>query len=814
MATLPRALAATVLIGALGVPALASAHESESIWLVQTSDIDQLREQAAHLDITEREHYSQLWEGVSVKSDPTTARYLESLPTVEAVWESENYELPDVEPERVSEMDFAVDATGVSELPDSLDGNGTRIGIIDTGIDYQHPDLGGCFGPLAPGEDCKVNYGWDFVGDDFDSSDPDTEPQPGPDPNDCNGHGTHVAGISAAHAESDSGVTGVAPAAELGAYRVFGCEGTTSAEVLLQAMERAAADGMDVVNMSIGQAFSWPQYPTAIAAGALVDQGVSVIASIGNSGEFGVFSSSAPGLGADVVGVASIDNPFARADAAIAQPLDQEVGIDTIADAPGLEVGDPTPPLRWHGRGCTDDEAANDVTGMTAMMVRGECPFEEKYERAIADGAEAVVIKNDQPGLFSGTGAPDGDIPMAAISQADGEELRERSEAGDDVTLEATGEKMLVEMPYAGLPSSFTSFGPSPDLAAKPDVAAPGGGIWSTYLTDQDSYASLSGTSMAAPHVAGAAALLLQDQPDSEPQDVKAALLNTANPVSSVAENSTLEPAHRQGTGMIDVPAAVENQVQLSPEAIGLGDTTTDPTEVELEVANRSADDMTYELRHRPAVATAGTVFEPEPRTAPADVEFEEPFVDVPAGQIVTVPASITAPDNLDTGGVYGGYLELHPTDKGHTVITSYVGYVGDYLDIEVMPDEPELAVLDADDDLQDLDAGTTFSASSEELPVLLIHMAHQATMLEMTLEQADGDTSFDLLSSQWVGRSATPEDQLQFPIAELIETAPDDIELTEGEWEIHLRALKALGDDDNPDHWEERVSPSFTVTE
>ena len=161
--------------------------------------------------------------------------------------------------------------------------------------------------------------GWDFVGNAYDASEftatgaPNPlyspTPVPDPDPDDCNGHGTHVSGIVGASPATASGVKGVAPGVKFGAYRVFGCGGSTTDDVMLAAMERAQADGMDVLNMSIGDAFNnWPQSPTARAASALVDAGMVVVASIGNSGADGLYSAGAPGVGDKVIGTASYDN--------------------------------------------------------------------------------------------------------------------------------------------------------------------------------------------------------------------------------------------------------------------------------------------------------------------------------------------------------------------------------------------------------------------------------------------------------------------------------------------------------------------------
>src|SRR5690606_24816076 len=145
---------------------------------------------------------------------------------------------------------------------------------------------------------------------------------PDPDPDDCNGHGTHVAGIVGAN----GAIRGVAPDVTFGAYRVFGCDGSTTAEIMIAAMERAYADGMDILNMSIGSAYQWPQYPTAVAASRLVNQGMVVVASIGNNGANGLYSAGAPGLGKNVIGVASFDNTHVLLPAFTVSPDDQPIG--------------------------------------------------------------------------------------------------------------------------------------------------------------------------------------------------------------------------------------------------------------------------------------------------------------------------------------------------------------------------------------------------------------------------------------------------------------------------------------------------------
>jgi minor extracellular serine protease Vpr len=252
--------------------------------------------QAAGIEFQDRFVYETLWNGLSVEASAATAGQLRAVPGVRAVYPVVNIEAP-TRPDAgsIGDVASAISQTKVdiarAEL--GLTGKKIKVAILDTGIDYDHPDLGGCFGP-----GCKVAYGYDFVGNAYNASDPNNNvPVPGNDPDDCNGHGTHVAGIVGAKAAAAGGVTGVAPEVTLGAYKVFGCAGSSSADVIIAALERAYADGMQIVNQSLGAAFQWPQYPTSVVGDRLVEKGVVVIASAGNSGATGTFSGGAPGIG-------------------------------------------------------------------------------------------------------------------------------------------------------------------------------------------------------------------------------------------------------------------------------------------------------------------------------------------------------------------------------------------------------------------------------------------------------------------------------------------------------------------------------------
>ena len=171
-----------------------------------------------------------------------------------------------------------------------------------TGVDYTHQALGGCFGP-----GCKIAFGFDFVGDAYDGS---NDPKPDGDPlSQCGPHGTHVTGIIAAQ-DQRYPIVGVAPAATIGAYRVFGCTGGTADDVLMKAMETAYDDGADVLTISIGAPAGWVESPTAKLASSIASQGRVVSIAAGNEGSAGMFFPSTPAVGEDVISVGSVDNAF------------------------------------------------------------------------------------------------------------------------------------------------------------------------------------------------------------------------------------------------------------------------------------------------------------------------------------------------------------------------------------------------------------------------------------------------------------------------------------------------------------------------
>jgi minor extracellular serine protease Vpr len=762
----------------------------------------------------ERFAFQNLFNGFSAQVSPGDVSKLSHLPGVKAIYPVVTVSIPETQAALEPELITALAMTGadVAQSEHGLTGQGIRVAVMDTGIDYNHPDLGGpCFGP-----GCRVVTGFDFVGDEFNAADPANDtPAPNDDPMDCNGHGTHVAGIVGADGE----VTGVAPGVTFGAYKVFGCEGSTFADIMLAAMEMALADGMHVLNMSIGAAFQWPQYPTGQASDRLVNRGMVVVASAGNSGANGVYSMSAPGVGDKVIGVASFDNSHINALTFNVNPSGQQVPYLPLSTTPDPPTEGTTPEVVYIGRGCTSlgDTPLADPDGKVALIVRGDCTFDEKYQGAASAGAVGVVIHNNVTGLFAGGGVTSQGIFGVGISQSDGLHIRSLLDANETVTLTWTDERVNAPNPTGGLTSSFSSYGLAPDLTLKPDIGAPGGLIRSTYPLALGGYATVSGTSMSAPHVAGGVALLLEARPRTPSQAVRGILQNSADPKLWWGNPGLgfLDNVHRQGAGMLDIPGAILSTTKVEPAKLSLGESEAGPATRTLRIENSSSEAVTYNLSHVPALSTGGSTFSPSFFTGFASVAFSNSSVTVPAGGTVSVDVTITANPGLPDRSQYGGYIVL--TGDNGVARVPYAGFKGDYQSILVLNPaaspfgnpllRPSLTFEPSEP--------VTIKPEDGEVAWIFVHLDHQVRRLRMEVRDADTGRSYQrAYDLEYVGRNST---------AGAFFTLPWDgtttrgggrhtTEVPSGDYVIELSILKALGDANNPDHWESWTSPVITV--
>lgn len=787
----------------------------------------------AGVQFTQRRSYDTLFNGYSVRIDATQRAALARLPGVVRVWQVDKISLPDYE--MVSggaapDLATAIAMTGANIAQSELGftGAGIKVAVMDTGIDYDHADLGG------DGVDrqnsnvfptARVVTGWDFVGDDFDF---DQTPVPDAYPDDCNGHGTHVSGIVGANGE----VVGVAPGVTFGAYRVFGCDGSTTSDIMLAAMERAYADGMQVLNMSIGSRAQWPQYPTAAASSLLVKKGMVVVASIGNNGPGGSapdgpYAAGAPGVGTNVIGVASYDNTHVTQASFTVSPDATAIGYSAASGAPaaptsGSLLMSKSGTTTTTNDGCTALDAAAHV-GKAVLIRRGTCSFYQKAFNAQAAGAAAVVLYNNVAGVLNPTvaGAPPITIPVVAVTATSGALLDGRIAAGD-TTLTWTDEVTSVPQATGGLISGFSSFGMAADLSLKPDIGAPGGSIFSTVPLDQGGYGTISGTSMSSPHVAGAVALFLQSQSKRgyPAKAVRDRLQNSADPTLWNLNPALgfLDNAHRQGAGLLDIDDAILATVEVSPGKLSLGESEAGPQTRTLSIRNKGVSSVTLNLSHVAAISTG-----PKSLTnyatvsyfgSDATASFSADSVTVGPGGDASVDVTITAATGPNQGQ-YGGYIVLTPEDGGQSYRVPYAGFIGDYQTLQVLTPTangfPWLSQI-VGGFFENRPTGATYTMVGDDIPQFLFHLDHQSARLEFTVKDITGQSWFYIADDSWVGRNtsaggffAQAWDGTTFR-GDKTYTVPD------GDYIVTIRVIKALGNKRDEAHTETWVSPVFTI--
>lgn len=486
-------------------------------------------------------------------------------------------------------------------------GKGLRVGIIDTGIDYTHAMLGGegipeIFSqidasqksPYFPNK--KVVGGIDLVGSRFAPGSlrwSDRIPVPDENPIDELGHGTHVAGTVAGIGDGYETYSGVAPDAELYAIKVFG-KSATSDYVVTAAFEYAVDpnrdlninDRLDIVNLSLGGAFGGPKILYSEVIERVVKKAdMVVIGAAGNSGPID-YITGAPSTTTEAFAVAaSIDNSFHNW---------QFPGIKIliagsepqIVSAPSAEFGkSPNDFDTMSGQlvnvGLANvtlsNDLANQVKGKVALVQRGGQPFAVKAKNAEAAGAIGVVIYNDREGEpFRMGGEGSVNIPVVMIAQSVGLELIKKIESGMLVTVEFSSKNKVSKPEVIDTITEFSSKGPrSDDLLIKPEIAAPGENVHSALMGGGSKGIQFSGTSMAAPHVAGAMALLRQAFPTLSAGQLKSLAMNTALPLQTPAKDR-LEMVTLQGAGRIQLDQALNAKGIIEPPALSIGLTQLD----------------------------------------------------------------------------------------------------------------------------------------------------------------------------------------------------------------------------------------------
>ncbi|PEC47837.1 hypothetical protein COJ46_23670 [Bacillus sp. AFS077874] len=539
------------------------------------------KEKSSNEEVQIKYTYQNAFNGVSLTLPANQIKDLLDLDTVKAVYSDSTIQIkPPVEP--VEEND----QTKVDSLPflkidklhqEGFTGKNIKIGVIDTGIDYNHPDLKDAY-----------KGGYDFVDNDNDPMEATYDQWKASKKAEfVNGsayyteHGTHVSGTIAGRGKnnSDYKVTGVAPDSDLYVYRVLGPYGSGSNSAVIAGIDRSVADGMNVINLSLGASINDPLEATSLAIDNAVLNGVTAVVAAGNAGD-SMYTLGSPGAAALALTVGASSVPtkvttFGSEFLVNGQGTDSTLRLMTkkwtddftnlsgkTFDIVNVGVGGPT------------DYTGKNVQGKIAFVARGTYALIDKMNYAKQKGAVGVIIYNNNASegqIPYYLGESNDNIPVFSMTNKDGLAVNDLFSKGTpSVTLGVIGES---EIPGDDL-ASFSSRGPSGTLYdIKPEVTAPGVDVLSTvpaYINNKNdstdyssAYMRMSGTSMATPHVTGIAALLLQAHPDYTPADIKTVLMNTADPLRS--KYSVFEV----GAGRVDPYEAIYSRIEL-----GVQDTT------------------------------------------------------------------------------------------------------------------------------------------------------------------------------------------------------------------------------------------------
>jgi subtilisin family serine protease len=583
-------------------------------------------------------------------------------------------------------------------------GQGIKIGDIDGGIEETHPffdPTGFSYPPGFPKCDAE----------DSDSHHPDQNcrhvtpkvivakvffnkaQQQGLDATAVEGHGTHTAGIAAGvtgktavvNGVSINDMSGIAPGAWLGNYNVFPDHVNESrhgarSEDILNAVDAAIADGMDVMNLSLGGSFHGNNDLLSIGLDNAVDAGVVVAVAAGNSGP-GAGTLESPGRARKVITVGASTNQHF-----VGEPFTYPSGGGTTV---GAAVGDfdPLPAGSFnlfdtHSNGCTSVDPG--AAGKLAIIDRGVCSFSQKVANAKAAGAIAVLIINNVAGdpiPMARTAGFDDNIPAVMIGLNEGTALR-----GSGATTASTTAifQEFVTPANKDILASFSSQGPTlVDLAAKPDVTSVGVNVLSSCVeTDpidcgEAPWAFLSGTSMSTPHIAGSAAVLLQLHNDWSPAQIKSALVNRADLVikDSITGTHDVGPT-AQGAGRENLSVAADATTWMDPSAASFGKITFGhPTSLTITLNNPTGSDQTFMV--------SATKFTPDDFGGTVPLVFDAGILSSGDNRI-TVPGSVMVPANgsatlsvsvnagLASGTVVQGWINL---DGGSSNVLHFAYY-------------------------------------------------------------------------------------------------------------------------------------------
>ena len=662
---------------------------------------------------------------VFVQAPPDRVDELRALPGVAAVVKMRR---------RTLKLDKAVQLVDAPAAWNALGGTGNagagvKIAIIDTGIDQNHPafqdpSLQTPPGyPICKGADCaftsnKVIVARSYIAQEAAGTPPNPAADSRPDdflPRDHVGHGTALGMIAAGHTNSGPSdtITGMAPKAWLGNYKIFGSpglnDGATSDAIIL-ALEDALNDGMNVAVLSLGgpalsgpldtgaicgETGNNPCDPEAVAVENVIRMGLTVVAAAGNEGDIGIQlptlgTVDSPGYAPSVIAVGATTNGHVFINSVRVPGNNVPAGLSQIAaifgDGP-LPAAPVTAPMRDvtatgdNGLACSPLRSGS-LTGTLALVQRGTCTFAQKVAYAQQAGAVGVIIIQQQgmTTIFTPSGLQNVGIPAAMIGASDGAALRSFVAANPDHPGTLDPGLFAVDVSTYNEMTTFSSRGPTAGSASlKPDLAAVGQDIYMSTekydpegeMYDPTGYTVADGTSFSTPMVAGAVALVKQGHPGFTPGQLKSAVVNTAT--QDVTENGLTASVTAVGGGKLDAFAALETNVTVEPATLSFGaiGRSTLPVARPLAITNTSSAPVNLTL------AIQATT-----RDTLGRLTLDRGTLVLGAGQSATV--TVTLGGSTPQSGSYEGALVIQGSAR--TLRVPYLYVVGDGVPANVFP--------------------------------------------------------------------------------------------------------------------------------
>ena len=670
-------------------------------------------------------------------------------------------------------------------------GEGMLIAILDTGVDMDHQIFSKApANPALTQDDVKgLLSQYDFQAEgfvkglsvssvykstkfpfQFDYGDKDTDGAPGTK----SSHGTHVASTAAGCTGINADVQGVAPDAQIANMNVFKSSGGASYADILSALEDCMLLGVDVANLSLGSDAGYIDYenPDEFTESLLNvfkragESGMSLAVAAGNAysaaygdafgnkalasnPDYGLISE--PSTYGESMSVAAVSNSKVKSPYITVGGRDfayQDSGtISTDENAKIFRDLAKKGELKYAvvpGYGTEDDYEGIDVSGKVALVQRGGGMYYEQKERsAYAHGAIAMLVYNNVPGMLY-MSITDWKMPCAFISQEAGEYLK----AQENKVLTVGAADKLVASPTYGM-ADFSSWGATTELTLKPEITAPGAGIYAA--VPGNAYESMDGTSMASPHAAGAMAIVQQALKARGMTDatqrkhmVDTLLMSTA----SIIYDSNGQPysPRKQGAGLININDAVKTEGYLTVDGmirpkLELGD---DPAEkgvytMTFKVHNTGKDTLYYDIQ--PIVLTDGATtytnsdneaFLTSSETAVAlshtfTTSCKDNRVAVPAGgeQEVTVTVTLTNAKeelkNFENGAYVEGFVTLKQVaaDGGKLEAAidlgiPYLAFYGDWTKAPIIDSTDYWETLDGTESKAQAYMNTAFTTSAE----------------------------------------------------------------------------------------------------